>query len=243
MKLALALCPALVAALSTASPALAEAIVTDRPDIAESSLAVGRAVYQLEQGATMSPAGLAFPSLSRLGLGGSFELRFETPWALLGNGAATLQPLAAGAKWHVLDGGEWGQLPSLALLGHGEYDPSAGSWTGIGKLLADTALPADFDLGLNLGGAWTAGRPAPAWTYAASISHDLPAPGLRGYLEASGEQDLQGAPAVFGVDGGVAYLLDDDTQLDGALYRGLSAGAEDWYLTLGYSRRFGQKGG
>ena len=51
-----------------------EPLVTDRPDVAESSVTVGDRVYQIEQGITYEGAGSVvstlFPSLHRFGFGG-----------------------------------------------------------------------------------------------------------------------------------------------------------------------------
>lgn len=232
----------LAAALALgAPPALAGPIVTDRPDVAESSLVVGAGAYQLEQAVQLERgpgAATYFPSLHRLGLGDGLELRLESPLVNLAGGRAALGEAAFGAKWHVLDGGEPGGLPSVALLGHLAFDGGSGI-EPIGKVLIDVGLPAGFDLGLNLG----ASRPLDGGfvlTGAGAVSHEVVGP-LRAYAELSGEGGFAGGPRTIGVDGGFAWLLSDDLQLDLAAYRGLTPDAPGWYLTSGLSARFGAR--
>ena len=224
-----------------AGGAFAEPLVTDRPDIAESSEVLEARVYQWEQGGAVERAeGRStgtFPSLHRFGLGHGVELRVETPVMAIADRHAGFEDVAVGAKWHLLDGGGRARPPSLALLGHAVVDADR-RLSGIFKLAADTGLPLDFDLGVNAGA--TVGHAASA-LYAASLSHALAGP-LRGYLEISGEHPLrQEGPAAVAMDLGVALLLGDDVQLDGALLRGLSAGAPDWSATVGLSTRWGAR--
>lgn len=215
-------------------------IVTDRPDIAESSLVVGPRVYQQEQAVQAETAGgvtsWLFPSLHRLGLTDTLELRVETPLASLTGGRPAFEELAIGGKWHVIDGGELGEWPSLAVLGHANLTAS-GYLEPIAKLLVDTTLPLDVSLGLNLGTSLPGGQATPVMTYAGSLGRDL-TDMLRIYGEWSGEQgSLNGQMA--GVDGGLTWLLTEDMQLDMAVYKGLTPNAPDWYLTSGLSTRFG----
>lgn len=228
--------------LAVAIPAEArEPLVTDRPDVAESSQALSVGGYQLEQaGQLESDAGaasLGFPSLHRVGVGNGLELRLETPIASLSPAGALAEDLAIGAKWQFLDGGEPGQAPSVALLGHAIFD-RAGGVSPLLKLLADASLPLGFDLGVNLGATLPAGPLAlgPAFPFAAAIAHPID-DRLRAYGEVSGELAALG-PAQLGVDGGFAFLATDDLQLDVALYRGLTPNAPAWYLTTGVSLRW-----
>jgi hypothetical protein len=227
--------------LGGAPAAFAGPLATDRPDIAESSLALARGVYQLEQATQVewSGAGVAkFPSLHRFGLGRGLELRLETPITAVGGGPAAFTGAALGGKLHLLDGGEWGSWPSVALLAHLDVDPTF-QVEPIGKLLVDAGLPGDFDLGFNAG----LSRPVaggPTASFAGSLSHDLVGP-FRSYLELSGDQGLAAGTGTLGVDGGVTLLLNDDLQLDTAVYRGLTPGAVDWYVTSGMSARFGSR--
>jgi hypothetical protein len=225
-------------------PAVAEArspIVTDRPDIAESSLTVGHGIYQLEQAAQNELSGgvsaLMFPSLHRVGLGDRFELRMETPLVNMSAGRPGFDELAVGGKYHLLDGGEFGEWPSLAVLAHATLT-NGGGFEPITKLLVDTALPFDLGVGFNVGASLPPGNAAPAVNFAGSISRNLTDP-LRIYGELSGDQDFGAGQSTLGVDGGLVYLVNDDFQLDLAAYKGLTATSVDWYVTSGVSVRWG----
>lgn len=228
--------PAAVLALAPA-PAAAQ-IVTDRPDVAESSLVVEEGVYQLEQGlaAGWEPGApsLAFPSLHRVGLGSGLELRLETPIAELTGAGAAFQELALGGKWHVQDGGGFLEPPSLALLGHATVD-RAGTLEPLLKLLVDSALPAGLGFALNLGARWPVGAPLPLGNFAVALSQ-AQGERLGLYGELWGAQALDRGPGLH-LGGGATYLLHPDVQIDGAIYRGLTPGAEPWRATVGFSFR------
>jgi hypothetical protein len=235
-------CACLYLALA-AFPAVAEArgpIATDRPDIAETSQSVGQGVYQLEQAVQSEIAGgvatLGFPSLHRFGLSERFELRLETPLVGLGAGKPSFTELAVGGKYHLLDGGELGTWPSVALLAHANLTDTGGI-EPIAKVLLDTALPLGLDLGVNLGATLAPGSTVPTGIFAAAVSYELTEP-LRLYGELAGEQPFGAGGAVLGVDGGLVYLVNDDLQLDFAAYRGLTAGAPEWAVTSGLSVRW-----
>ncbi len=225
-----------VSVLSSA-PALAEPITTDRPDIAESSLAMGAGAYQLEQGTSFEAGGLSFPSLQRLGIGSNVELRLETPIVTLSGAQAAFTEVGLGAKWHFLDGGELGHMPSMGLIGHAVVN-SLGQVEPVFKLAADTSLPLEFDLGMNVGASLPPGNTSPALNYAASLSRSL-SDSFRFYVEASSVNDLMAGTNELGVDGGVALLLDESLQLDMAVYKGLTDTSTDWYVGAGISKRWG----
>lgn len=224
--------------VAVAAPALAEPITTDRPDIAESSLAMGAGAYQLEQGTSYEATGLSFPSLQRLGIGSNVELRLETPIVTLSGAQAAFTEVGLGAKWHFMDGGELGQMPSMGLIGHAVIN-NLGQVEPVFKLAADTSLPLDVDLGMNVGASLPPGNTAPAINYAASLSRSL-TDTFRVYVEASGVNDLTANASELGVDGGMALLLDESLQLDMAVYKGLTATSTDWYVGAGISKRWGE---
>jgi hypothetical protein len=239
-------CGILTAIALAASDLAAEArspIVTDRPDIAESSETVGHGVYQLEQAAQYDASGgigaLSFPSLHRVGLGDRFELRMETPLVNIQNGVPAFDELAVGGKLHVVDGGGLGEWPSVALLAHAALTQGGGI-EPIAKVLIDTTLPLDFELGFNAGATLPSGSAGPTGTFTSALSHDL-VESLRSYVELSGERNFAGAQDVLGLDGGLVYLVNDDLQLDVAVYRGLTAAATEWYVTTGVSARWGKR--
>jgi hypothetical protein len=218
-------------------------IATDRPDIAESSLTVGNLVYQFEQGVTATREGkedsLGFPSLHRIGIMDNLELRVETPIIKYSGTTIEPEPVALGAKWHVLDGGGSGELPSMALLGHIETD-GKGNLKPIFKFLADATLPFNIGLGVNLN-AWKEHDSVnPHLGGAASFALPI-TDAWRIYTEVSGENNQTDSGNTFGVDAGTAYLLDADTQLDLAAYKSfMPRDVETLYITAGLSKRYGK---
>lgn len=212
----------------------AEPLVTDRPDIAESSLAVGKGVYQLEQGVSLAGAsgqavGVGFPSLSRLGVGGNVELRLETPIVAVGSAGAAFDGIALGGKWHLpLEG------PSLGILAHAELGPG-GTVAPILKLAGDFDLPAGFELGINAGGTTAGGLDAPTALWAVAVGRSV-TDSLRLYVEGSGDARFDGAATAVAFDGGLSYLITNDVQWDlSGLYGALGGG---WAAGTGISVRF-----
>lgn len=219
----------------------AEPITTDRPDIAESSLVAGLGVYQVEQGLAFeagSSGGLSFPSLHRLGIGSNVELRLETPIVSLSGGQTTFTELAVGAKCHLGGSGELGELPTMGVIGHAIIN-AQGQVEPIVKLAVDTSLPLELDLGMNVGASLPPGNTAPALNYVAAVSRSL-TDSLRVYVEGSGVSDAGASTQEFGVDGGLAFLIDPSLQLDVAVYKGLTASSTDWYAGFGISKRWGE---
>ena len=93
-----------------------EPLSTDRPDFVESSLTVGKGVFQIEAGISTERSregGLgartsSTPTLLRFGFSSNMEFRVETEGALqLRSGGARQSgsaDTALGVKWHVQDG-------------------------------------------------------------------------------------------------------------------------------------------
>ncbi len=208
-------------------------LVTDRPDIAESSLAVGPGTYQLEQGVIVRDDGgtlsVGLPSLSRYGIGHGLELRLETPIVSIAGGTASFDTLALGAKWHLPTGG-----PSLGLLAHAEFDAN-GDVVPIVKVACDLDLPAGLELGVNVGATTAPALAQPTALWAAAVGRPLNDK-LRVYVEGSGDAPVDGGDPTVAVDGGFSYLFSDDVQWDlSALYGAVGGG---WSAGSGLSVRF-----
>lgn len=227
-----------------ALPVAAEAkepLVTDRPDIAESSVTVGHRVYQIEQGITYEGAGSVvstlFPSLHRFGFGDSLELRVETPILNLTGGVPAFQELALGGKWHFAGNGEVGEMPSLGLLANAILNQTGGI-EPIAKLALDADLPMDFAINANIGATLPSGNAAPTALAAASVTRGF-GDQFTAFLELSGGRDFQAGTDELGVDTGLQYLINDDFQWDFGVYKGLTAASTEWYFTTGLSVRYG----
>lgn len=222
-----------------ATTAVAAPLSTDRPDMTETSQVVGDRAYQLEQGVQVltGPAGPVgvFPSLHRYGLGDRLELRLETPLVEFSGGQAAFPGGALGAKWRLWDGGEPGQAPSGTLLGHLVIEPTGPVGPHV-RFLTDYALPEDLDLSVNLGASTIGGQTD--WDTAVALGYEV-TEAWSTYLEGWRGEPIGAADVGHGVDWGVRCLIDQDTQLDMAIYKGLGGGAPDWGGTLGLSKRWG----
>lgn len=264
MKTHAALLPGLLA-LAIALPALAddEPITTDRPDFVESSDVVGKGRFQLETSLAWERdrAGgvrtrlASTPTLLRIGLGETWELRFETDGRLrLRTEEAGItarergwSDLSVGVKWHQRDGDEAAGTPGLAWLLHVDVDSGSGAFRGQGlrpslRFVAEWEFAGGWSAGLMPGlyrdrddngrhfvGAMLAG------VVGKSITEQW-----RAFVEVSGQQlaPARHGGSVVTLDAGVACLLDRNLQVDMAVSHGLNKNAPDLSWTVGLSARF-----
>lgn len=219
-------------------------MVTDRPDVAESAVTVGRGTVQLETGVSLIREGddhlTTFPTLLRIGAGERWELRLESDMLTLRNpGTDSFSDVALGAKLNLMEGESTnlGLLFNLNLpLGieelRGSVDPEL-------KFLWDQDLGGDWSLGFNAGLALTEEDVRfVRWAWAASISHPL-SESLDAFVEAFGEgPETPGGAVYTGADTGILWKVSDNFQLDASYTRGLSNFGPEWGVGVGASARF-----
>lgn len=215
--------------LAVSSFAQQSPIVADRPGLADGSSTVGAGTAQVEFGVTHEDDGesvLSLPALLRYGFTDAFELRVESGILERSSGENEWQPVAVGFKWRMRDG----DVPLSLLASVQPTDDVEGSV----RLVSDIELGGGFSLTPNVGLALAEGD-GPAFVVAASLERGVgnTVPFIDFEIE-SGDGD-----ASMIVDGGVAWIVNDDTQLD------LSGGARvtgdaypDWFVSAGISRRF-----
>lgn len=238
-----------------------EPLATDRPDVAESSLAVGKYVFQLETSfafATESAARVdtniySFPTLLRFGVFKWLELRAESEIYSLQTETGAKQQngfndIAFGTKAHLLDNKVF--IPSLALLLHvntptGQDPFSSNAFEPIFKVLMDWELPADFSLGTNAGidvpVQDAAGDKYARFLYAVAFGIPLSfiVEDLRMFTELQGARPLKsGKEGEYTFDTGFSYLITPDIQLDTFVQVGLTEASPDIATGLGFSWRF-----
>ena len=222
-----------------------EPLVTDRPDVAESAVTVGKNRTQIETGVTYTRDNgvdqTTFPTLLRIGIERNWELRIESDTLTIQNpGPNHFSDVSLGAKVNLLNAEDTkvGLLFNLNLpVGprstRGTFDPSL-------AVLWDQALVGELGLGVNAGVALPEDQGTRYINYfwATSLSHPV-TEDLTAYLEYYGEGPvvLNGSVQT-AVDGGFTYLLNDNTQLDLSYAKGLSNGGFDWSVGLGFSNRF-----
>lgn len=241
----------------TVRPLKAEPISTDRPDFVESSNTVGKGRFQIEtsvaqeratQGGISARTG-STPTLFRYGLAPAWELRLETDGVTAlrssaGN-ASGVSDTALGAKWHMQDGG--GSTPSVGWLFHVDLPSGSAAFRGQGarpsvRAVMEWELPQDYSLGIMPGVLWN--QTPEAGRFLSGIFAVVAGKSFnerfRGFVEYSG-QELTAAKnggniATF--DMGVAYLLNDNLQLDTVAMWGTNRNTPRLSLGLGLSVRY-----
>lgn len=218
--------------LSASAYAQEEPIVADRPGLADGSSTVPRGVAQLETGLTLEDADddlLVLPLLVRYGLSDRFELRLETGFA-----EGDLGPFAAGFKLRLREGAVPLSLMAIVSPPSGGGTLGSDAFEGEARLVSDIDLGGEFGLTPNVGVALVEGGDATA-VFAASLERELG----RVFPFIDFEARIGGGDTAMIADGGVAWVVRPDTQLD------VSAGVDvtgelypEWFLAVGYSRRF-----
>jgi len=252
---------ALLVSTTTPLSAEEEPLVTDRPDVAESSLAVGKYVFQLETSFAFSTDEVSgvdtdtysFPTLLRFGILEWLEIRAESEiygiqtetGAQQQNG---FQDIAFGTKAHLLDNKVF--VPSLALLFHlntpaGQDPFSSNAFEPIFKVLMDWELPADFSFGTNIGFDVPVrddnGHKYARFIYAVALSHPLSfiSDDLRFFIEFQGAEPVKdGIPGEHTFDGGPAYFITPNIQIDAFFQVAHTRAATDLGTGLGFSWRY-----
>lgn len=240
-----------------------EPIATDRPDVVESSDVVGRGRFQIEtslaferdkSGATRSRV-RSTPTLLRIGVGDTWELRLETDGRLRSTvddaaGRARTSGQADGSiglKWHMQDGDDATSRAGIGWLFHVDVDSGSAPFRGQGlrpsvRMVAEWELPHDFGVGVMPGlfvDRNADGRRFVGGILAAVVSRSL-TERLRAFAEVSATQlaSTRNGGHVVAFDAGLAYLLTRDMQLDVAVARGLTRSTPDFAWTVGWSARF-----
>jgi hypothetical protein len=255
--------------LAVGGPALAapfeNPIETDRPDITETSTVVGKGRFQIEtavlgeyldQGG-IDERGFFTPTLLRWGFNDRWEMRLETdgfsharldPRRGRSFSTSGYSPLAPGLKYHFQDPREGSNRPSLGAIFHLNVPSGSGAFraeklTGDLKIAADWDLAPKWALGVNAGlllDEDDAGEAFWSGLLTAAVARDL-TDRLRTFIELAVQQpeSSRGGRGGLILDGGFAYLLDADTQLDLALGTGLTGRTTpDFFWTVGFSKRF-----
>ena len=253
---------ALVAAVASAGTSAADTITTDRPDVVESSLTVGRGRFQIEtsiarerdKDAGTKTTVVTTPTLLRLGISENLELRLESEGyarakfndpasgvALRESGYADLSP---GLKWHAVDGD--GARPSTALLLHVDIDSGSRPFRGEGvrpsvRLPLEWELPNDFSLGVMPGIVYdkTNGSRHASGILAVVVGKEW-TPRFRSFVEVAAERIASsrngGSTVTYNL--GAAYLLTNLVQIDSALSWAANHNTPDFAWTVGLSVKF-----
>lgn len=242
-----------------------DAINPDRPGVTETSKVVGKGRVQLETSVQWErqrdddshQRTLTSPTLLRIGLGESTELRFETDGRNVihasdpGTGQHTVTAgwadTEVGLKWHLRDAPD-GQAgaPSLGVLLHAALPSGSRELRGHGlrpslRLVAEWDLPHDLSLGLMPGLGIDSDDGGARYGYgivAAALTKAFDER-LHGFVELAAPQIARathgGTQSSF--DAGLTWLLNKDSQLDVQLMHGLNRRTPDLSLGFGLSVR------
>jgi hypothetical protein len=246
------------ALLSVAGAAHADdKINTDRPDFVNSSVVVGRGVWQVETslaGERTAQDGTvehthSTPTMLRYGLTDTFELQVSSDGRMSqAAGPDTVRgygDLGLGAKWHLADGGAG--APGLGVIVHADLDTGSPAFRGQGVrpavfLAAEWDLPADSSIGIMPGVVFDKRDDGGRFTsavFAVSVGRDWN-DRLHSFVELAAPTitAARNGGTTASVDAGASYLLSDRVQVDAALFRGLNRRTADLAWTLGLSARF-----
>jgi hypothetical protein len=243
-----------------------EPISSDRPDVVESSQVVGKGRVQLEASVQwdrqrddeLHTRTLYTPTLLRIGIGESAELRIETDGRNVvhasepGSGAhATIAGYAdasVGVKWHLADqqGEGFSAAPSLGVLLHADLPSGSRELRGHGvrpslRLAAEWELAGGYSFGVMPGLAQESDDDGRRYGYAilaATIGKEFNER-LHGFVELAAPQIARashgGTQATF--DTGLTWLVNKDFQVDVSLMHGLNRRTPDLSLAFGLSVR------
>jgi hypothetical protein len=258
--------PLLIAALCLPLAAAAvdddDSINPDQPGLVESSKVVGQGRLQLETGVQWDrqrddgshQRTLYSPTLLRIGLGESTELRIETDGrsviheSIPATGVHTVTAGYAdtdlGLKWHLADA--QGEAPSTGVLLHATLPSGSSALRGHGlrpslRVVTEWELPHGLALGLMPGLAIDSDDNGARYGYgilAANLGKEF-SERVHGFVELAAPQVTYGShggtQASF--DTGLTYLLNTNCQLDLALNHGLNRRTPDLSLAFGVSIR------
>ena len=235
-------------------------IVSDRPDLVETSDVVGKGRVQLETGVLVERGGgerertYSTPTLLRVGLGESLEMRIETEGRTIHHTRDTdsgerstvagYADTALGLNWHVLDGGD--MRPSLGVLVDAELPTGSRRLRGEGarpslRVVGEWELPGDLELGLMPGVAVERQLETGRYTYGifGAVLEKAFSERLHGFAEIALPQIARsrhgGTQAR--LDVGAAWFVSNDCQIDTMFLRVLNDRTPYASFTVGLSIR------
>lgn len=241
---------------ASVSPAMAEPLVTDRPDATESSSVIAPRYAQFEVGMTTAEdsAGESYTdymgSLLRVGLIEDWELRLGWDGYNHGHDVSGAGDGLFGFKYYIAPEQREDFFPEIAILVHttvpwGDDDLSSNEWDPSFLLSFSHTLNDRWSLGYNLGAELATSEKAngddttlASALYSIALGYGV-TDQLGCFIEVFGDAGLSNQTSSASLDGGLTWLFSDDSQLDLFAGVGLNNNADDWFVGIGYSVRFG----
>jgi len=228
------------------APARANDIAPDRPGFGESASVLDRGRVQLEAGLAWTrveadASVLDLPqAVLRIGVGASLEVRLQASDWLRAEGTEGTESgwsdTAIGLRWQVAAGRHDVSLRGVLFVPNGSV-----GWSDE-KVDPEGAVSWAHELG----GGWSASATVSARRFT-SVQTTVLSPSLSieralgsrasTFLE-FGTNVADGRSPLHQVDHGYTWLPNADTQLDVSIGFGLSSAAPDFFVAVGFSRRF-----
>ena len=243
-----------IASITLVASLSAQALVTDRPDATESSSVVGTGVFQLETGFLFVEEDStdtleSFGTLLRIGLSNHFEARiaWDGHIDIGSSGPDGIGDAELGFKYFLQK--EDGTRPEAALIVHTSVPVGDDAFTTDASdpsfLLSFAHTTSEStSLGYNIGASletmedgFGGETTLASLDYSMAFGFDV-AERVGGYIEIFGSQGLSADGDPIHLDGGFTYLLDDDTQFDFFVGAGLNDDAPDWFVGIGFAKRW-----
>lgn len=220
---------------------------TDRPDQTECPFTVAPKHFQMEIGGVyvkdkeVKTGSKEFGSLLKFGLSDKTEFRFifESVVPNDETNRLLIQPVTIGFKTKLFE--EKGLRPVISFIGHLSL-PKSGS----GEVSADYFAPAfrftlqhslsdKFTLSYNLGLEWDGIAPESEFIYTCTLGYSI-SDHFSSYAEVFGFVPEKGMNKHM-ADAGIAYLINNNLQLDLSGGIGINQYATENYISLGFSFR------
>ncbi len=234
----------------------AETIAPDRPGAGESSSVMAPGFAQIETGIkTFDDAnaenGTEYGgTVVRFGVIEDWELRLGWGGHLDSEPVSGSKDGLLGFKYSICSGGDTVKQPEMALIVQstvpiGDSDITSDKFDPTFLLASTHTLTDAFSLSYNLGiGVGTSEKEDGSLTTLSSGIYTLAlgysaTDQLSFFAEIFGQAGLSAKDAPTSFDCGVAYLVNDNSQLDLSVGAALNSDAEDFFISFGYSFMWG----
>lgn len=231
----------------------AEPLVTDRPDATESSSVMAVGAVQIETGILVGEDELksqiteVFATLARIGMADDWELRVGWDGYGFADGENGAGDAFLGFKSYLKAENE--NSPEMALIVHttlpvGNRNFSSDAFDPSFLFAFSHSLGETLSLGYNAGASGSTFEKVngdkstlASADYSIALGYGI-GDRVGAFLEIFGSVGLSAPESPLSLDGGFTFLINDDTQLD--LYGGLGLNndASDWFVGVGFSRRW-----
>jgi hypothetical protein len=208
----------------------ADLINADRPGIADGSGTVRRGSWQIELGLQRDEQDedslISTPLLLRFGVRDNLELRVETGGYVSADDANGFAPVGIGFKYRFAE--NYGVIVGVSPPS-GTSEFKSRDTSGNVRLAADYAYGEKWAFNPNIGVAIE--EDSTSLLTALTVQYNV-SPTLNVF----GDVGAEGSSVM--LDGGVAWVLAPDTQLDAAIGWGAHGDVPDGFVAIGWSRRF-----